>query len=357
MSQKFESLKSLVLGVAIIFVIACDGASHTAKSSPHREALEPACGVSEAGAQPRDGAMGVGPFDCHVTLSKVSYDSPGADDAELLELRIEGLPENVSISFGDCGVQRLELVNGGGATCSAYRSIDLERIAIPKSGYFVLCSTDSRLAANGDCDALGADLSLKNGWLQNGPNDGIRLVGAANQAWSYEGIPNGCPTDDWQDVPQDTGEAIAGQDDILASCPGGFVRMSAIDAPLRAAAACGANEVEAGIQPVDGGRASNPDADSTIHGPTVSPGSIEIKSESIEVPNLSKDGAQLSFDAGKGQTKDAGEESSSIESLAPSCLLGAETSGEPSALCYATVMGLAWAKWRRQRRVTCNQAT
>src|SRR5262249_32014121 len=123
---------------------------------------------------------------CRVSLTKVSYDGPGADDEEFIELFVERLggtgaagppsvpdapppqptctsphrmadsgappsdaavlPDaNADAASGkpilrDCGLVELRLVNGGGGACDEYRAIPLGPVEIPDDGYLVLCA-------------------------------------------------------------------------------------------------------------------------------------------------------------------------------------------------------------------------
>lgn len=164
---------------------------------------------------------------CRVTLAKASYDDPDGDDAEFLELFVErrslptidggradgavpsdssspaGLLQDASTSsdsgssmartLGDCGFGSIELVNGGSGACDKYRTLLVADVRIPDDGHVVLCAIDSSLATAAKCDASTFGLTtLKNGWLQNGPNDGIRFLGTATELLSevgYEGGP------------------------------------------------------------------------------------------------------------------------------------------------------------------------
>jgi len=153
---------------------------------------------------------------CRVALVAASYDDPGADDAEFLELRVDMLatgslgtrtggaaadggmngecssdagaagdaqvvPGDAGAAagpvLGDCGLGGLELVDGASAACETYRTIPLSLVPIPKDGYVVLCPAGSSVDARAHCDVTSAGRSaLRAGWLQNGPNDGFRFV-------------------------------------------------------------------------------------------------------------------------------------------------------------------------------------
>jgi hypothetical protein len=174
-------------------------------------------------------------------LSKLSYDSPGADVAEFLELHVEGTVESAGqrATLGDCGLDHIGLLNGGDANCASYRQIPLATQIVPADRYFVMCSSDAQAALGTSCDFTSWGTSrLANGWLQNGPSDVIALIGPQSTHYAYEGVPAQCGDASWLDLPADTGVAIDGVDDVIAACGEDHLRLSAIQAPLRAPAQC-----------------------------------------------------------------------------------------------------------------------
>jgi hypothetical protein len=219
-----------------------------------------------------------------VSLSKVSYDDPGADDAELLELHVErtspisrALPSSISsskkgtggtsstpvhslrdagadaadatapdgsagLTLGDCGLAAVELVNGQSNACETYRTLPLDDVAVPDDGYVVICSADTTFASACDVTTAGRS-ALKAGWLQNGPNDGLRLRALDGTAveFGYEAGPACFPptavqlTDESGELASPSGAA---GDDVNAVCDGAFVLLPESAAHLRTAAKC-----------------------------------------------------------------------------------------------------------------------
>jgi hypothetical protein len=205
---------------------------------------------------------------CRVSLAQISYDDPDADDAEFLVLAVDrlaspprgatgasppapatgpcspdaedaadsgtaALPEgggtgdpgtaNEPLLLGHCGLDRLELVSGGSGACDTYRSIPLAGVPVPADGRVVLCATDSVLAPSGVCDLMAAGrAALRNGWLQNGPADGLRFVGTAGayQELAYEGRPE-CFSPAALTLPEEKGFVNVGGtpfDDVAVRC-------------------------------------------------------------------------------------------------------------------------------------------
>jgi hypothetical protein len=201
---------------------------------------------------------------CSVSLGKVSYDDPGADDAELVELYVERRAgtgsthaasvmtggqgcgsakdaspgsdagtsmdaSDVALTLGDCGLGALVLVDGAVGKCVDYRTIPLSQVVVPRDGHVLICAADSVLAAHGVCDVMQAGRSeLKNGWLQNGPNDGLRFVGADDEPLldvTYEGAPP-CWSAPATPLVPETGQASdfpVPTDDVNVFCDGRFV--------------------------------------------------------------------------------------------------------------------------------------
>lgn len=167
-------------------------------------------------------------FDCSVSLAKLSYDSPGSDRAEFIELRIAGrtTDQGIRATLGDCGIDHLELINGG-STCSVYRTIPLFEVPVPADGALILCAEESIVFADLACDVVGWGRSvLRDGWLQNGPSDGLRLVGTEAvgtiRSFAYEGVPASCSDPSWVSLPEDDGGVTQEADPVVVACPDGF---------------------------------------------------------------------------------------------------------------------------------------
>ncbi|HEX4474187.1 MAG TPA: hypothetical protein VH142_03850 [Polyangiaceae bacterium] len=227
----------------------------------------PRSGTVDASSAPR----------CAVTLEELSYDTPGADDAEFIELRVvrtaasvdaadsatpspptvpptkkgtmdasvassgdasSGIEEH-ALTLGDCGLGAIRLVNGGGGACETYRTLPLADVAVPSDGDVVVCAADSTFAAHGACDVTSAGAStLKNGWLQNGPADGLEMLGTSGATlaeFAYEGAPS-CFGANTTELVAETGD-VAGDggvvfDDVNVLCGGRYVlRSSEVAAP------------------------------------------------------------------------------------------------------------------------------
>jgi MYXO-CTERM domain-containing protein len=230
---------------------------------------------------------------CRVALTKVSYDDPGADDAELIELQVTSLqgalpaaagvhdagavatcgsgrpspganggadasgPDGgaldaaagggeAPVTLGDCGLRELSLLDGNGGACNVYRTISLADVPLTPDGWVTLCAAGSALDALQGCDVTSAGhAALKAGWLQNGPSDGLRFVGTDGAALldvGYEGGP-ACFSASARSLVTETGESAASAsgdptDDVNVYCGDHFELLPATAAPLRAAAAC-----------------------------------------------------------------------------------------------------------------------
>ncbi len=88
----------------------------------------------------------------------MSYDTPGTDDREFIELSVRGVG-SVKRTLGDCGLARIELLNGNNH-CEVYDKFDVKDVVVPADGYVVICN---RSAANPRCDINTGKI----GWLQN----------------------------------------------------------------------------------------------------------------------------------------------------------------------------------------------
>lgn len=224
------------------------------------------------------------PF-CRVSLTKFSYDGPGADDEEFVELVVERFandpgivpppggaqpptpPCNTShgagdaspgaidaapptadadarsgaLTLGDCGLGEMRLVNGGAGACDEYRVIPLGSVVVPGDGFVLICAQDSLFAASCDVNTAGRS-ALRNGFLQNGPADGLRFVGALGAVAlevAYEGSPS-CFSPGAYAAVDETGEASGspGSDDVNVVCAGRFELKPASEASRRAPSAC-----------------------------------------------------------------------------------------------------------------------
>jgi hypothetical protein len=219
---------------------------------------------------------------CRVLMTKVSYDDPGADDAEFLELYVErwssspalGADSGISptpdgavgaavLTLGDCGLESLELVSGGGGACDTYRTIPLSAIPVPDDGYVTFCGTDSTLAGT-PCDVMAAGRSaLRNGWLQNGPSDGLRFRardGSSALELAYEGAV-GCFGPSARQLANETGQMPGTPepaDDVNTFCGDAFVALPLVDAPLRHEAVCPRMVTSAAL--TDAGSSASEDA-------------------------------------------------------------------------------------------------
>jgi len=213
---------------------------------------------------------------CAVTLEELSYDTPGADDTEFIELRVVRVPASDDVAdsappspptvpptkkatmdasagafvdgsagvaraltLGDCGLGAIRLVNGGGSACETYRTLKLADVPVPADGDVVVCAADSTWAAQGACDVTTAgESTLKNGWLQNGPADGLEWIGTSGATlaeFAYEGAPS-CFGAATTELVAETGD-VAGDggvvfDDVNVLCDGRYVlRSSAVAGP------------------------------------------------------------------------------------------------------------------------------
>src|SRR4029079_11004641 len=151
-----------------------------------------------------------------------------ADDQEVIELHVTG-SAGPRATVGDCGLAALELLNGGQESCPTYATIALKTVVIPKDGYVLICSKDSRIDAEKKCDvSVAADgRDLQNGWIQNGPRDGLRFRAdddTVTRALSYEDFNPSCFSS--PDAPvMRAAEGVYGSalDDFTVACPNGFV--------------------------------------------------------------------------------------------------------------------------------------
>lgn len=213
--------------------------------------------------------------DCNVVLVAASYDDPGTDDAEFLELRVDGSPRRdasepqsradasdpqwgaeagagvdgsvvVDASAGptlaSCGLDALDLVDGANGGCATYRHIPVGTVPIPADGFVVFCAAGSTVDDSAHCDVTTAGRSaLRAGWLQNGPNDGLRFVPVADGAVgiAYEGRPACFPSESVELASESgaaSGEATV--DDVNVACGGRFVLLPESAVPFRQEPTC-----------------------------------------------------------------------------------------------------------------------
>lgn len=169
---------------------------------------------------------------CHVRLNRVSYDDPGGDDAEFVELYVVGNELGPRFTLGQCGVRELWLVNGGGTECEPYRKLDMAEVVADPRGFVVLCSAESSLHQDIVCDVTA---NLPNGWLQNGPDDGIWLIGPAGEEgggdarYSYAVEAGTCAAN----ATVLPAEAPVAVDDVSVWCGDAYARLELSDSPLR----------------------------------------------------------------------------------------------------------------------------
>ena len=249
--------------------------------------------VLAAPAPPQNGVVVARRDACSVSLVATSYDDPGVDEAEFIELRVEGssnlepdgtssandaTPRNVSAgtaaiaeeggvpadagadaappsdpppspdadvspTLASCGLSELDLVDGANGGCAVYRRIPLGDVPIPADGFVVLCPAGSSVDDRAHCDVTAAGRSaLRGGWLQNGPNDGFRFVasqsgGAVDIA--YEGRP-ACFGSDGIALSTESGAegGDAAVDDVNVACGGRFVLLAQSAVPFRSNPMC-----------------------------------------------------------------------------------------------------------------------
>ena len=188
--------------------------------------------------------------ECQVTLTKISYDDPGTDDGELMELRVENAPMP-GATLGDCGLERIEHINGasGGPCGQLIRVVELGSAKIGADGYVLICTQSG-------CDVdPGGD-----GWLQNGP-DALRFIDANEDVTlhvGWGGDPNQCLAVSDEVPQQQLVKEIPGQkDDLNVWCGDHFERVLAEQSPLRAPNHCPPS-VDAGAEGGAGGEGSAP---------------------------------------------------------------------------------------------------
>ena len=227
---------------------------------------------------------------CSVALTKLSYDDPEADDEEFIELTVThhapspgrmppadgsapppssgevtgacsedagtyiaeagaGGDDAGTLSLADCGLDRLELLNGGSEGCPIYRTIVLAQVRVPPGGTVMVCAGASTLATLYGCDVSTTGSSaLSNGWLQNGPGDALRVVSAGKTTLlAYESAPASCGTPS-AELAVETGEAFGAVDDINTFC-GSFVLSPRDQAEPRTLNSCSSGSVDGSFEP------------------------------------------------------------------------------------------------------------
>jgi len=366
--RSFHALSSLFVGLVLI---AC---TTEAPSRPTQQDFAPLCGPLDDGGSPaHEDAGSTSPFDCSVRLSKLSYDSPGADTAEFLELRIDGTTTNSQgqpATLGDCGLEGIELINGAEASCAAYRNIPVADLLVPNDGYFVLCNSEAEATLGTPCDLTAWGTSrLSAGWLQNGPNDGIRLRGPQTGHYAYEGTPPLCSEALWLTLPADTGEMIAGVDDVVALCGNDYQRLSLADAPLRAPAQCPVAAGPDAAPPQESPAAALP-ADSTQGSPSSTEpppqaeggafGSLTVLDSSVSQPSAlgaPEDAApKPPLWNDYGSTADAGALSPPHAPISPGCQVARRPEGARNIALFSVLIALLCvARVRATRATSGNQ--
>jgi len=107
-----------------------------------------------------------------LVVNEIDYDTPGADDAEFVELR--------NNDSGSVNLDEYELVLFNGATSTVYDTIDLPDVVLMTGAYYVICG-DASNVANCDLEAISS--------IQNGAADAVALVrnGTIVDTVSYDG--------------------------------------------------------------------------------------------------------------------------------------------------------------------------
>jgi hypothetical protein len=288
MALRSRPLRSLRVALAI--ALATSGAA--ASTAPSRSVAPPGLVIAETLA-------------CRVALVAISYDDPGADDAEFIELRVDGANDGGALvrtsdaggafhvdtadgggdsgsgagdgsldaargpTLGDCGLGELALVDGASGACNPYRTIPLANVPVPADGYVVLCPAGSSVDETAHCGVTTAGRSaLRAGWLQNGPDDGLRFVATsgATADVGYEGAP-ACFASNATELAPEVGQldGDAEVDDVNVFCDGRFVLLPADTVPLRSAVAC-PMPVDGLAGELDAGRPDSAPSDAALDG-------------------------------------------------------------------------------------------
>jgi len=141
-----------------------------------------------------------------LVINELDYDQPGSDLAEFIELFN---PSNCEFSTDG---YRLELINGGNGTATAYASIDLSDAGpVISSHTYLVIGAESVIAS------LPQDVPsiLLPSSIQNGSPDGIQVVDDSGviDSLSYGGVIDGIT--ELNPASEDSGEGS------LARCPNG----------------------------------------------------------------------------------------------------------------------------------------
>jgi hypothetical protein len=185
---------------------------------------------------------------CDVRLNKLSYDDPGTDDAEFIELAVVcSAPANASVDsdattdVSQAGVAEIRLINGGSNACDAYREISLPDQRLAAAGFITICAAGSELDLDLGCDLTSAvDGPLGSGWLQNGPGDLLELVDAGGTvllSYVYGAEDSPCRLAQTETLPNDPGPSD-GEDEAIVDCGNGYEVRSLAQAPFHALAQC-----------------------------------------------------------------------------------------------------------------------
>jgi hypothetical protein len=167
-------------------------------------------------------------------LSRLSYDDPGTDDDEVLELSVLGTFASYA-HFSDCGLARLELTSAA-PLCSVYRTLELGELAIPPNGHLVVCVAGGPLDTDLGCDLTSSSVgALQPGWMQNAVGSGVRGVDSWGGAvFDYTYGPGDCGDADRgaEILPLDL-EFSDSEDHVIARCEHGYQYLPLSAAPLR----------------------------------------------------------------------------------------------------------------------------
>jgi len=162
---------------------------------------------------------------CSVELSSLDYDTPGTDTSEFVVLAITApRGDGGALTLGDCGVESLELLNGAD-DCAVYRTIALRDVPVPEAGFLAVCSDGASLPFA--CNVSMAESGpLRAGWLQNGPDDGLRITGDGPvRQYIYDARGASCVASEAIVLPRDANEASGGGN-VVARCDGAFQLVS-----------------------------------------------------------------------------------------------------------------------------------
>lgn len=198
-------------------------------------------------------AADAGQAPCHVVLSRLSYDDPGTDDDELLELSVRGAIGG-SARFQDCGLERLELVSAA-PSCSVYRTLEVGQLPIAANRHLVVCVAAGALDDDLGCDLTASSIGeLQPGWLQNTVGAGVHAksgTGATVFHYTYGQGSCGASAEPAEILPLDL-ESSMTEDHVIALCEHGYEYLPLGAAPLRG----GECQAEGGAAPAVESRAN-----------------------------------------------------------------------------------------------------